>query len=86
MQAGPILGRPLVDTVKGSTIKNLKELRPGSSGRSEIRILFVFHGGRVIILLAGGDETGKWQTWYGSAIAEAEERYAAWLTANKENT
>ena len=39
---GPGLGRPLVDTVKGSSFKNMKELRPPSSGRSEIRILFAF--------------------------------------------
>ena len=31
---GPGLGRPLVDTVKGSSFKNMKELRPPSSGRS----------------------------------------------------
>lgn len=36
------LGRPLVDTIKGSRHKNMKELRPGSAGRSEIRILFAF--------------------------------------------
>jgi hypothetical protein len=29
---GPALGRPLVDTIKGSTLSNLKELRPGSVG------------------------------------------------------
>jgi hypothetical protein len=34
---GPILGRPLVDTVKGSRHSNMKELRPGSTGRTEIR-------------------------------------------------
>jgi hypothetical protein len=28
--SGPALGRPLVDTITGSTIKNLKELRPPS--------------------------------------------------------
>ena len=38
---GPTLGRPLVDTIEGSSIRNMKELRPGSVGRSEIRILFV---------------------------------------------
>jgi hypothetical protein len=38
----PTLGRPLVDTITGSTVKNLKELRPGSSGTSEVRIQFVF--------------------------------------------
>jgi hypothetical protein len=40
--AGPNLGRPLVDRIKASALHNLKELRPGSAGRSEIRILFVF--------------------------------------------
>ena len=44
-RSGPVLGRPLVDTITGSKIKNLKELRPGSSGTSEIRILFVFDPG-----------------------------------------
>ena len=39
---GPSLGRPLVDTLTGSRHRNLKELRPGSSGRTEIRILFPF--------------------------------------------
>ena len=37
--SGPALGRPLVDTITNSKIANLKELRPGSRGRSEIRIL-----------------------------------------------
>ncbi|MFL6054850.1 MAG: type II toxin-antitoxin system RelE/ParE family toxin [Actinoallomurus sp.] len=41
-RSGPALKRPLVGAISGSTIRNLKELRPGSSGRSEIRILFVF--------------------------------------------
>lgn len=41
-RSGPTLGRPLVDTIAHSKINNLKELRPGSRGRSEIRILFVF--------------------------------------------
>lgn len=31
---GPHLGQPLVDSVVGSRHKNMKELRPGSSGRS----------------------------------------------------
>ena len=29
-------------TPRSSTIRNLKELRPGSAGRSEVRILFAF--------------------------------------------
>ncbi|NLE58282.1 MAG: hypothetical protein GX616_07975 [Planctomycetes bacterium] len=31
---GPQLGRPVVDTVSRSRHRNMKELRPGSSGRS----------------------------------------------------
>lgn len=36
---GPALGRPTADRIKGSRHHNMKELRPGSAGRSEIRIL-----------------------------------------------
>ena len=39
-EEGPALGRPLVDRIQGSGIHHLKELRPGSGGRSEIRVLF----------------------------------------------
>lgn len=41
-EGGPGLGRPLVDRLEGSQVHNLKELRPGSAGRSEVRIVFVF--------------------------------------------
>lgn len=37
---GPTLGRPLVDRIKGAEQHHMKELRPGSSGTTEIRILF----------------------------------------------
>ena len=36
---GPSLKRPLVGEITTSKIKNMKELRPGSTGHSEIRIL-----------------------------------------------
>jgi hypothetical protein len=36
-EEGPALGRPLVDRIQGSRIHHLKELRPGSARRSEIR-------------------------------------------------
>ncbi len=42
LEAGPELGRPLADRVHHSRLSNLKELRPGSAGRSEIRILYIF--------------------------------------------
>jgi len=76
---GPTLGRPLVDTVKGSKLSNLKELRPGSSGRSEIRILFAFDPRRQAILLVAGDKSRDWKGWYKTAITEAERLYAAHL-------
>lgn len=56
-RSGPALGRPLVDTITNSKIANLKELRPGSRGRSEVRILFVFDLWRSAILLVG--DSGK---------------------------
>src|SRR5258707_15294233 len=31
-EAGPALGRPLVDTITHSSVRNLKELRPGPPG------------------------------------------------------
>ena len=78
-EAGPALGRPLVDSIAHSTIRNLKELRPGSAGRSEVRILFVFDPWRSAILLTGGDKSGDWQGWYRKAIPRAEELYEEYL-------
>jgi hypothetical protein len=72
---GPSLGRPLVDTVHGSKLANLKELRPGSAGSSEIRILFAFDPSRAAVLLVGGDKSSDWKGWYDEAIPVAEQRY-----------
>jgi hypothetical protein len=55
---GPALGRPLVDCIQGSRIHHLKELRPGSAARSEIRVLFAFDPTRAALLLLGGDKAG----------------------------
>jgi len=74
--AGPSLGRPLVDRLVGSEIHDLKELRPGSS---EIRVLFVFDPWRCAILLVGGDKSGNWSGWYRTAIPRAETLYAAYV-------
>jgi hypothetical protein len=73
---GPALGRPLVDTVRGSRLANLKELRPGSAGASEVRLLFVFDPRRQAVILVGGDKAGNWQGWYRTAIPLAEAAYA----------
>jgi hypothetical protein len=82
--SGPTLGRPLVDTITGSKIKNLKELRPGSSGTSEVRILFVFDPWRSAILLVAGDKSGKWNRWYAQAIPHAEQLYEIYLKERAE--
>ena len=53
----------------------MKELRPGSTGTSEIRILFAFDPIRRAVLLLAGDKAGNWQRWYETAIPVADERY-----------
>ena len=72
---GPSLGRPLVDSVKASRHKNMKELRPGSTGRTEIRVLFAFDVRRQAILLVGGDKSRDWQGWYRKNIPTADQRF-----------
>lgn len=74
-EVGPALGRPLVDTLVDDEMANLKELRPGSRGRTEIRIVFVFDPDREAIFLAAGDKAGKWSRWYDEAIPLAKVRY-----------
>ncbi len=76
---GPAEGRPLVDTVTASRIANMKELRPPSAGRSEVRILLVFDPWRSVVLLVAGDKSGQWSRWYRTAIPQAEQLYADYL-------
>jgi hypothetical protein len=78
-EAGPALGRPMVDSIAHSSVHHLKELRPGSAGRTEVRIMFAFDPWRSAILLTGGDKSGDWQGWYRRAIPHAEELYAEYL-------
>jgi len=80
---GPALDRPMVDTIRGSRVANLKELRPGSSDRKKIRILFAFDWWRQAILLVAGDKSGDWRGWYGSAIERAERLYDEHLRAQE---
>jgi hypothetical protein len=76
---GPALGRPLADRVKGSRYHNMKELRPPSSGVTEIRMLFAFDPRREAIFLVAGDKAGNWESWYRKAIPLADERFARHL-------
>ena len=70
---GPALGRPHVDTIKGSRLTNLKELRVQYQGEPW-RVLFVFDPKRRAILLVGGNKQGDTR-WYTKAIPVAELRY-----------
>jgi hypothetical protein len=76
---GPALGRPLVDSVVGSRHKNLKELRPGSTGRTEVRVLFAFDPERQAIFLVGGDKSSDWSRWYDVNIPIADDSLDAHL-------
>ena len=53
----------------------MKELRPGSSGRCELRILFAFEPERQVVLLIAGDKAGNWQRWYKMNIPLADELF-----------
>ncbi|WP_288027588.1 type II toxin-antitoxin system RelE/ParE family toxin [Arthrobacter sp.] len=83
-EEGPALGRPLVDRIKGSRVHHLKELRPGSGGRSEIRVLFAFDPTRSALLLLGGDKAGNWQRWYRENIPAAERLFAEYTAEEQE--
>lgn len=62
----------------------MKELRPGSTGATEIRMLFAFDPHREAIFLIAGDKSGQWKNWYQTAIPIADDRYEQHLTNLKE--
>jgi hypothetical protein len=82
-RSGPGEGRPLVDTITASRLANLKELRPPSSGRSEVRILLAFDPWRSAVLLVAGDKSGQWERWYRIAIPRAEQLYEDYLAERR---
>lgn len=74
-ESGPTLGRPLADRVNRSRHHNMKELRPGSVGTTEIRVLFAFDPERHALLLVAGDKNGSWNSWYDRNIPIADDRF-----------
>ncbi len=74
---GPKLGRPHVDTIAGSKIKNLKELRINSKNRP-FRIFFVFDPERNAVLLIGGNKATS-KKFYPNMIKKSEDLYSDYL-------
>jgi hypothetical protein len=76
---GPHLGRPRVDTLKGSRHANMKELR-FSAADGEWRVAFAFDPRRSAILLMAGDKSGVSQKrFYRELIRKADGRFDAHL-------
>jgi len=75
-EKGPSLGRPHVDTLKGSKFTNLKELIIQHAG-DPYRVIFAFDPRRTAILLLGGRKTDS--KWYKTAVPEAEQIYDRYL-------
>ncbi|MDC0688048.1 type II toxin-antitoxin system RelE/ParE family toxin [Mitsuaria sp. RG] len=72
---GPALGRPHVDTLKGSRHSNMKELRFNADG-GVWRVAFAFDRSRSALLLVAGDKAGiNERRFYGSLITRADERF-----------
>jgi hypothetical protein len=79
-QFGPQLGRPRVDTLKGSRHANMKELR-FSAADGEWRVAFAFDPKRKAILLVAGDKSGgSEKRFYKQLITKADGRFDAHLT------
>lgn len=74
---GPKLGRPYVDTIKGSQYPNMKELRVQSKGRP-FRIIFAFDPERTAVLLTGGNKKGD-KRFYKIMIPIADKLFSKYL-------
>jgi hypothetical protein len=76
---GPGLGRPMVDTLKGSQHTNMKELR-FRHGKEVWRVAFAFDPARQAVLLVAGDKAGADQRlFYKRLIDKADSRMAQHL-------
>ena len=77
--AGPNATRPVVDTLKGSKLKNLTEIRFRASG-GEWRFAFIFDPLRNAVILVAGNKSGTNQKrFYSTLISIAEKRYKQYL-------
>lgn len=80
---GPQLGRPYVDTLKGSKHANMKEMR-FTAADGEWRAAFAFDPERKALLLVAGDKSGGSQKrFYKQLIAKADNRFSEHLESLK---
>ena len=77
-QFGPALGRPYVNSLKGTEkVRNLKELRVQHKGKP-FRVFFAFDPLRQAVMLCGGDKTGD-KRFYETMIPIAEQEFLKYL-------
>jgi hypothetical protein len=82
-QFGPQLGRPTVDTLKGSKHANMKELR-FNAVNGVWRAAFAFDLRRRAIVLVAGDKSGGSEKYfYRQLIGKADARFDAHLARIK---
>lgn len=80
---GPYLGRPYVDTLKGSKFTNMKELK-FRADNGVWRVAFAFDPMRSAILLVAGKKSGVSESrFYIELIKKAEERFRNHITVSK---
>ena len=83
---GPDLGRPTIDTLKGSRHSNMKELRFSWNGQVW-RVAFAFDPQRQAIVLVGGDKGGADQRrFYKRLLTAADARYDEHLRTLSQST
>ncbi|WP_307799852.1 type II toxin-antitoxin system RelE/ParE family toxin [Micromonospora antibiotica] len=68
-----------MDSLRGSSIGNLKELRPRSGRDVAVRVIFVFDPWSQAVLLVAGNKARRWAQWYLDNIPLAEVAYKEWL-------
>ena len=76
---GPILGRPMADTLKGSRYTNMKEMRVSIFGEPW-RVAFAFDPARRAVVLVAASKAGRSKSlFYRGLIRMADKRFAEHL-------
>jgi hypothetical protein len=85
-QFGPQLGRPRIDTLKGSEYPNMKEMRFSAAG-GEWRVALAFDPRRKAVLLVAGNKSGvSEKRFYRELIRKADRRFTAHLDRLREES